>query len=37
MKRPLRKNTHTQVVDTCHNAGICKKTARLKPMCVIKG
>eukprot|EP01061_Rhynchopus_euleeides_P018356 TRINITY_DN30337_c0_g1_i1.p2 TRINITY_DN30337_c0_g1~~TRINITY_DN30337_c0_g1_i1.p2 ORF type:complete len:533 (+),score=221.85 TRINITY_DN30337_c0_g1_i1:82-1599(+) len=26
-----------EVVETCHTAGICKKTARLKPMCVIKG
>eukprot|EP01060_Flectonema_neradi_P036605 TRINITY_DN7099_c1_g1_i1.p1 TRINITY_DN7099_c1_g1~~TRINITY_DN7099_c1_g1_i1.p1 ORF type:complete len:327 (+),score=63.06 TRINITY_DN7099_c1_g1_i1:671-1651(+) len=25
------------VVDVCHNAGICKKTARLTPLCVIKG
>eukprot|EP01059_Diplonema_ambulator_P020399 TRINITY_DN34179_c0_g1_i1.p1 TRINITY_DN34179_c0_g1~~TRINITY_DN34179_c0_g1_i1.p1 ORF type:complete len:520 (+),score=140.74 TRINITY_DN34179_c0_g1_i1:42-1562(+) len=26
-----------EVVETCHTAGICQKTARLKPVCVIKG
>eukprot|EP01063_Lacrimia_lanifica_P038910 TRINITY_DN8399_c0_g3_i1.p1 TRINITY_DN8399_c0_g3~~TRINITY_DN8399_c0_g3_i1.p1 ORF type:complete len:508 (+),score=206.41 TRINITY_DN8399_c0_g3_i1:91-1614(+) len=26
-----------EVVETCHTSGICKKTARLKPLCVIKG
>ena len=25
------------VVDTCHVAGISKKTCRLRPICVIKG
>ena len=25
------------VVDTCHQAGISKKTCRLRPICVIKG
>lgn len=27
----------TQVVDTCHRAGISKKTFKLRPIAVIKG
>ncbi len=27
----------TQVVDTCHTAGISKKTVKLRPIAVIKG
>ena len=27
----------TDVVDTCHAAGICKKTMKLRPIAVIKG
>lgn len=27
----------TQVVDTCHAAGISKKTVKLRPIAVIKG
>lgn len=27
----------TQVVDTCHEAGISKKTVKLRPVCVVKG
>ena len=27
----------SEVVDTCHQAGISKKTVRLRPIAVIKG
>ena len=27
----------TQVVNTCHEAGISKKTVKLRPICVVKG
>ena len=27
----------TEVVDTCHEAGISKKTVKLRPIAVVKG
>ena len=27
----------TQVVDTCHTAGISRKAVKLRPICVVKG
>lgn len=34
---PLTLRSRAQVVDTCHAAGISKKTVKLRPIAVIKG
>ena len=31
------KDAADVVVDVCHNAGLCKKVARMRPLGVIKG
>ena len=35
--RPTALTLRSQVVDTCHSAGISKKTVKLRPIAVIKG